>query len=421
MKTPVSVKLAISSVTCLFAALMAGALLNLAAAAEPKPAPADAAQKQIEKERNQLKNKGVSDMLKSGEVREPKDFDRYFELSLELFSVPTNLSRVHLTRFLIKKDLNAAGNAERQEAHDRANNYLLSKLPEMATNGKEIVTRVNAMLLLADLDAQELKLGGAGLATPLPAALPLLIEAYRTADQSDAVKVAALVGVLRHAESGIADNEVRDLVLDEMIQTVAAKTAPTGRSEEGHIWIRRRAADILSALGATGTEKDATLVVQVLATIVEDKNEPLPLRADAARALGQLKLETPPDLNLSRLAELVANLAIDATNQETNRRGLRHYLNAVEVSLKGPPPPTKPGEPPTAAPLGGIAGTATAEPHQEYLTGLVAAIDPLFKLVIDEKVEDDNLAFQIETTRQDLVTWLQDNPPAAQGLVADVQ
>ena len=62
--------------------------------------------------------------------------------------------------------------------------------------------RCNAMLAIGSLNEQEAEVGHSH-AVPLSASLPILLNAVKNADDSDAVRVVALVGLVRHCRDEI--------------------------------------------------------------------------------------------------------------------------------------------------------------------------------------------------------------------------
>ena len=115
------------------------------------------------------------------------------------------------------------------------------------------LARYNAVLVLGELNASEAASGKRAVA--LPEAVPALIElldAKRAVDDAnDALRVAALVSLIGHAErGGIADKKMRNDVT-KRLQDLAAEEKPSSRGEDVHKWIQRRAQTVLDALGGT--------------------------------------------------------------------------------------------------------------------------------------------------------------------------
>ena len=101
------------------------------------------------------------------------------------------------------------------------------------------LARYNAALLLGSLHAF-------GTASELHAkAWPVLAECL---DGIIPVKVAAMTSILRHAKSGIPPNQLAS-VLEKLDKIVVDKKVAKGESLEAHDWIRRKAIEVLVAIG----------------------------------------------------------------------------------------------------------------------------------------------------------------------------
>ena len=160
-------------------------------------------------------------------------------------------------------------------------------LKEMTTFAEQAdmrpATRVNAMLMIGELNASESPSGTS--AVPLPAALPILVQAAGDPQQLDAVKVAAMVGILRHVElGGVQTPDARASVTNLALALATAKPA-AGESDDAHAWMQKQAADVLGAFGAVG---DNGVVATTLAAMVANTASPFYTRCSAAEALGRL-------------------------------------------------------------------------------------------------------------------------------------
>ncbi len=173
------------------------------------------------------------------------------------------------------------------QAGEFANQLALEKMRTYATRNFHPTVRVNAVLLIGDLDADPGTSAIDRQPQPLPASLPVLIEFLKDEQMPDATKVAALVGIHRHATAGMPDT-ARSGVTDLMLGIVSAAEAPADRTGEGHAWMRQQAAEILGLLGSVG---DQGRVLQALTNTLTEQGAPLWLRCAAAASLGQLKFD----------------------------------------------------------------------------------------------------------------------------------
>lgn len=227
------------------------------------------------------------------------DFDQYFKS--QVFASMASLSNLgkiaEKRREFFRQHLQMTNPP--QPVHDHLVQLTFTTMQAISASPQfHPAVRYNAMLIIGELNEVE----ASGFAsnrtppTPLPAALDFMLTQLRNPNQIDEVRMAAMIGVLRHAEilqlhaaanAGRGGNNVQaqanQKILAVVLPIAQQKDAPEGRSEEGHTWIRRRAIDVLVALGAANPQ-----VASLLDEIIADASAPLSLRCTAARALGQL-------------------------------------------------------------------------------------------------------------------------------------
>jgi hypothetical protein len=249
----------------------------------------------------------------------------------ELFLMPGTHKELPDLRDRIKKETRVWGNApEKKKGLDYVNIVLLTKMEELAVDEKApALVRYNAMLVIGDLNDAETNISSTNPITPAAAAAPVLLKALADPNAIDAIKVAALVGLLRHAELGIADKKVEKQIQDELLKLLAEEAAPEGRSSDGHLWLRRRAMEILARLIKPGATPDNQRFTVEAKKILSDEDKPLIVRCDAAVALGKIGAADP------ELVPALANLLVDITQQESTRRGMKTYLHSADISLNG--------------------------------------------------------------------------------------
>jgi len=230
--------------------------------------------------------------------------------------------------------LNLLQNSKAKDAHDFVNELLLSAMKVFAAprDGKQYhpAVRYNAMLIIGDLNLNEAVRLGTNKRPPEPLlkALPVLLEQYEDARQMDAIRVAALLGIRRHAEASLPE-ATQKLVLRQVLPLLDQKEPPEGRSEDGHRWMQRLALDIVGAMQNAG---DSDSVVHAVYKIVADKDYPLWLRCEAAGALGSLR---PGDLRIDLTAATgnVSTLAAMAT--DSTIKWLTAKMDEYETQVEG--------------------------------------------------------------------------------------
>jgi len=230
-----------------------------------------------------------------------------------------DLTQAHLTTDFRTELSNDLKTARTGAAHDWLVNRSLEFCTELVNDPNyHPAVRVNAMLMIGDLNQRDTTTFGED-PVPLPAAIPLLLQALADENQVDAVKVAALWGIIRHVTLGVADPNVLDSqIVPAMIQLATSKVE-SGRSAEGHGWMRARAIEALVAAGVLGDQQDPARVPKLLATIVAEKEAQMFTRCVAARALGKLPYPDGLAVDPVAVATALSELAVEATSAELER------------------------------------------------------------------------------------------------------
>ncbi len=255
---------------------------------------------------------------------------------LPMWTQPANLPEVAGMRQKLKGQLLTAKNAA---TRDHFNKHLLDVLPKMASGNYHPAVRYNCMLLIGELDLTPPP-SIRDLAVPLPDALPILLDALADANQLEAVKVAALVGIGRHSRS-LPSNDARRKVTDALLELAKAKNDPK-TSPMGHAWMRCMAIDTLGEMKSVG---DKSAIAKALLEIVDDAEAPLSVRSAAAEAIGKLDYSKQEGLNPGAMVRQLGRLAMAACQteldecKEKNRtispRILKCRLSAVRMGLMG--------------------------------------------------------------------------------------
>jgi len=241
-------------------------------------------------------------------------FDRFYkQYALAEWSLPENRSKLPELRRKLCNNLRTCGTGGRpSQVHDHLNAITLRYANGMATGNFHPATRVNAMLMIGQLNAKEAP-SISVLPEPLPDALPVLVAALAADNQIDAVKVAAMVGIFRHAELGAINSPAAQTAVLKAVVALLNAPRPAGRSAAGDAWMRRQAARILATL-RIGTNSAA---VAALAKTVADKSLPLSTRCAAAEALGRLDYRGAGGVNVTPIAAALRQLTIEVCAAET--------------------------------------------------------------------------------------------------------
>ena len=180
------------------------------------------------------------------------------------------------------------------------------------------LARYNAALLLGSLHEF-------GSSTELHAkAWPALVECL---DGIAPVKVAAMTSILRHAKSGMPPNQ-QVSIIEKLDKMIADKKVVKGESPEAHDWIRRKAIEVLVAIGQPAMNAK---VVGDLVAIVNDPAESVTLTCAAAKALGTIPSSALGTIDLSTLAANIGRVGVAATRAELTRAEERAFAAPLPI------------------------------------------------------------------------------------------
>ena len=310
-------------------------------------------------------------------------FDKFYgDYALARWTEPKNRHLLEGYRKDLGNDL--MKRAKRGEVHDHLNELVLKTFTTTAKENYHPASRVNAALMIGELNEVEAA-RAMDRPVPLPAALQTLFELVQEVKQLDAVKVAALVGIVRHAKLGIADADLRDKIQTEMVDLVTSQTGP-GPAADGHAWMRVQAARVLGAIGSPG---NASATADALAAMVADEQLRLAARCVAARALGQLDYGGTPWAKAEETVVVMRQLALDACDAEkdgVSRRRLRYHLTTISDGLDG--------DPESSAKTG--IGPLVGADRQQFLAALKASLDALQSIADDKSINDLDLADRVD-------------------------
>lgn len=208
------------------------------------------------------------------------------------------LSKIADARQKFLRDLSDV--AKSPSAHEHLVEITLTNLtPIVQDPGFHPAVRYNCLLIIGSLNAVEAVRVGTSKAPPEPytKALPTLLEEFKKADNSDAMRVGALLGITRHLEwddvrpaASRMPVPMRQDCIAQLIALATASTPPANTTPDGHLWMRRRAIEGL-ALASTVTV-DPT-VKDTLEKLLADEQQPLAIRVAVAAAMGKVAYKAP--------------------------------------------------------------------------------------------------------------------------------
>ncbi len=279
------------------------------------------------------------------------------------------------------------------QVHDKLAGLVLDFMEGLANNQNPAdghaadyapVVRINAVLMIGDLNAQEVFLPGQK-PTPLPAALEVLRKCVENPKQLEAVRVAAMVGILRHVALGISDTTDPRRLVKSMLDLLELKAATEGQAV-GRAWVLAQAAEVV---GLLGTPEENSKFAAGLAAIAGDAGASLDVRCTVARGMKALKLSDAKDPGVwaAALGQL-ALAAVKAENSPVDPERLKARLAGVLDGLAG-----------------AVVGTDKA--HHSAAEDLKKAVVALRKAV-DTHAQDTNsaLADTLQEGREPIVAAL---------------
>lgn len=255
----------------------------------------------------------------------------------------------------LMKDLERAADAT---IHQLIVDIAYDEATKRVTGNYHPIVRYNALLIIGGLNQTEQRLVGTDRypAIRLAKALDFLWAELQKPDQIDILRVAALLGLERHfflVKQRPQDQPVPDARRAEvasLMQTWAEqKEPPAGRSADAHAWIRRKAMEVLGAVGQVG---DGQAIFNSLLAIASDTNETFSVRCSAARALGELNYTNITGIDAVATTQKLAALAAAACRSEDS--WVKEQQKELDKQTRKPG-----GGMDTMGGMGGMAGMAS--------------------------------------------------------------
>ena len=280
-------------------------------------------------------------MLSDGQIPADKDklFNDYFKkYAIPLFVENSTINAAPPTRGS-KGDAHAANKKVFQEYFREATGdsrkqllkltresfkaVVAKRLPPATAENVEARARLaaaqaNVVLALGELDAAKADVGRP--AKPMPEALTDLLR-YATPPAAgkatngllDALRIDAMIGVERHAESSETPAGSKVKIGSTMLAILGQTKPPAGRDPAVNDWIRSLAATILASLKEPATSGE---VAKALDTVINNPQESSRLRCKAAQAMGGLNFPSDSKLDFKPLADHIGHLAVDVCKQQ---------------------------------------------------------------------------------------------------------
>ncbi|MDD3469353.1 MAG: hypothetical protein PHE53_05155 [Thermoguttaceae bacterium] len=174
------------------------------------------------------------------------------------------------------------------------------------TSGYHPATVFNAILMVGEMNESE---EGAS-PKPLPKGLDFLAKVFQNDASTDAMRIASLIGLKRHAAAGISDANAKDAIQKKCLE-IAQTAVEADAAADGKNWLRVQAIQMLAAMKDAG--KKAETAVE-LAKVIDDPQATAEVRMAAVMAIGSLSYQGVQSDGLDVLRP-VLRYYLESTNQ----------------------------------------------------------------------------------------------------------
>lgn len=347
----------------------------------------------------------VRDILRSETFPAGKKevFDQYFR---EYF-LPRWTQRKNLTTFpQLRRDLKNSLSTRPGEVHDHAIATVLEFMKNLVAGPYDPAVQINAILIIGDLNETEL-IPGSTRTKPLPAALRVLRETVENTEQSDALRVAAMIGILRHISLGISDEATRKSLTQAMLKLAAAEI-PSGPGAAGADWLHGQVIDALGRLGAVG-ENNSVFKAILDSVVNENRSLSFSTRCIAAEAMGHLNYAGAKEIDVMDTAVKLAQFVVKTCDDEVRRatdagkqiceRRVLQCVYSVRTALVGD----------DAHKDKSLITLANAS-QKEYLAKLQKEIQTAVETIDSDEADPNLLPTAIEDLRIIVADWVKKRP-----------
>lgn len=341
-------------------------------------------------------------------------FEQYFKDYL--FPTMTQTSAESLRELGLNRD-KLLRCLQQPPIHDAAFQLLTTltfdAMQRIATDNYDPRVRYNAMLVIGSLNEQP---GDANQSPPpLPEATDFMLQALQ-ADASrapDVVKLGALIGLERHAASGLPEDK-RKAVTDELVKLITSPR-PDYRTSESHAWLQFRAIEVVTQFGELG---ENNRVHNAIIAFISNDDSPLVERIHAAKSLERLTEKYTPQCGIDGPAAVAAlgNVLADVMESEKteafkfNQEKLQGGFGGGYQQLL-----LLDEEPPGYAKgrflqrinyvLAGFAAVEAALPDdlKQEVQGVLALVQEVRDVALDRRVVEEALPIKIEQSADQIV------------------
>jgi hypothetical protein len=244
------------------------------------------------------------------------------------------MDQVQSQRMLIEFSLSPQGTPV-EEARRDLETLTIAKMKKFVAGNYHPAVRVNACLLLGNLNQSEPRGTPPPPPVPKPDMLPELVAIFKDPNQIDAVRAAALVGIARHVElrtrfpaMGQVPADQSTAIREALVKLINQVEPPAERTQAGHDWLRESAVKIVAQLGKTTADNAA---VDALLEVLAEPQASLDLKCTTVESLGQMQLAGVSDVN--QVVPSVAGVAAACCAEEMKL--IREVIGDVAVGEAG--------------------------------------------------------------------------------------
>ncbi|HVC97412.1 MAG TPA: hypothetical protein VND64_27265 [Pirellulales bacterium] len=258
----------------------------------------------------------ITNICNAGKFASPDEerfFSEFMDTKIGELTWKDNLTKLPDLRAKFRKYFPVA--AALPEVHDKLNKMVLEKCKKIVADERfPRAVRVNGMLMIGELNQQEKRSGDLRSVVTLPEARTYLVDSVDQPKLHDALRVAAMDGLERHAATN-PTADARKSLKDKMLQLLSKKDSAAGKSRTGQDWVRVKAADILGTLAKEHDEARQADVAMALLDMAAEADLPLWMRCQAVGNMRKLNKNFPADKILPaarQLAGLVVEISASA-------------------------------------------------------------------------------------------------------------
>ena len=266
------------------------------------------------KDMSSLKRK-LGDVMKGNAPYNQAEAKQYYVYGLlaSLTKPKAEGKDLHTVRTNIVRDLRTAA-VKAPSVHPKLRDDLLTWCKGFVNPKANFspIAQYNAMLIIGMLNEKEEARPNPP--KPYVKALATLYGALKSPAYNDAMKVAALIGIQRHAELdriGVRlAGRTKAAVINEVYKLVSSE-CPDSRTKAGHEWMQRQGMAILGAFGYAGK---SNAYAKHLALVMADEDASVAARCSAIEALSRMRFTAPDGLDIDETTFGLATTTVEVCN-----------------------------------------------------------------------------------------------------------